>query len=345
MIGGSAGSIAALKTVFRELPRDLPASIFVVVHVSSESPGMLGHLLSQVGNLPAKNATDKEETHYGQIYVAPPDHHLILERGRVRVLRGPRENRHRPAIDPLFRSAARAYGPRVIGVLLSGLLDDGSAGLYAIKQRGGIAAVQDPKSALWSQMPQNALQYAAPQHIWRTEEIARNLTELAYSDEGTSMSKQKKSKMKGGKRSEAAKEKHTSADISASDQNAEVAYADEGEGTPSVFACPECHGVLWELRDDEMVRFRCRIGHSYGPDSLAKELSMASENALWAAVRALEEKAAMQRRIAEGIAGNGQTTTRLLEQSAADAANARLIREMIFGDTELDQDALRKKAS
>lgn len=156
VIGGSAGSIEALTTIVADFPPNLPASIFIVVHIPADSRSALAKVLSQCGPLPASNPADLEAIQRAHIYVARPDHHLLIEDGRVRVLRGPRENRHRPAIDPLFRTAAREYGPRVIGVVLSGLQDDGSAGLYAVKQRRGIAIVQDPRDTLWPDMPARA---------------------------------------------------------------------------------------------------------------------------------------------------------------------------------------------
>lgn len=338
VIGGSAGSIEALRAIVFGLPGNFPGSIFVVVHVAPNSPGLLSRLLSNSGALRATNPVDQERFHGGHLYVARPDHHLTIEDGRVRMLRGPRENRHRPAIDALFRSAAREYGPRVVGILLSGLQDDGSSGLYAIKQRGGIAIVQDPGDATWKDMPKRAIEYAKPQFILPHREIATLLVDLATKDGKSVMGTKKGSVTRKINRRKQKRNLSVPEDIQPSDVNEEAAYAEEGDGIPSVFACPECHGVLWELRDNEMVRFRCRIGHSYGPESLGRELSLASENALWAAVRALEEKAALQRRVAEGM-GDRSMSSRLLEQSSADVANARLIREMIFnGDAKLEPD-------
>lgn len=334
VIGGSAGSIESLKKIVASFPAGFPASMFIVVHMPADHPSLLAILLSQSGQLPASNPADLEQIQRGHIYVACPDHHLLIEDGRVRVQRGPRENRHRPAIDPLFRTAAREYGPRVIGVVLSGLQDDGSAGLYAIKQRGGIAIVQDPRDTMWSEMPKHAVAYASPHYVLRTRDIAPNLIELVQAGEPAMVKKNSRKKSNGKNF------KHEAAPSSRLDQptaNIDVAYSKEGEGIPSVFACPECHGVLWELKADQMVRFRCRVGHSYGTESLVRELSTASEAALWAAVRALEEKSAMQRRVAEGVGKDRKMSRRLFDQSEADATNARLIRDMIFRrDAELE---------
>lgn len=337
VIGGSAGSIEGLKKIVGGLPSDFPGSIFVVVHVSADSPSMLARLLSNCSWLPATNPFDLEPIQRGHVYVARPDHHLTIEDGKMRVRRGPRENRHRPAIDPLFRTAARVYGPRVVGTILSGLQDDGSAGLYAVKQRGGIAIVQDPGDALWKDMPRRAIQYANPHYILPACDVPLTIVELANDQQGEPAMARKSSKSRNSNVRIEKPKPLSSAGLEEPEVNQQTAYSDEGDGTPSVFACPECHGVLWELKDGKMVRFRCRVGHSYGTESLTRDLSMATESALWAAVRALEEKAALQRRVAEGTAPDKNVASRLLDQSVSDIANAHLIRDMIFRhDAELE---------
>lgn len=344
VIGGSAGSIEALKAIVSNLPPRFPASVFISVHVSADFPSMLAKLLARSSCLPVSNPADKEQIQRGHIYVSRPDHHLTIEDGRVRMLRGPRENRHRPAIDPLLRTAAREYGHRVIGVVLSGLQDDGSAGLFAVKKRGGIAIVQDPSEAEWEDMPRNAIEYVTPQYILPAEKIAQTLIELASGENVRVIEKSRvmRKKNSGGRKSNGrngGERAATETGLQKPEVNETVAYSNEGEGRPSVFACPECHGVLWELKNEKMTRFRCRVGHTYGTESLTKELSAASEAALWAAVRALEEKAAMQRRVAEGMGLGSTMSPRLLDQCDADTENARLIRKMIFRrDAELEQE-------
>src|SRR5689334_4079252 len=148
-IGASAGGVEALIAVVRALPRDIPAALFVVLHIPAQSPSFLPEILQRAGSLPTLHPEDGTKIAYGNIYIAPPDHHILVEREHIRVVRGPKENRHRPALDPLFRSLALAYGSRSVGVVLTGALDDGTAGLLAIKQRGGIAIVQDPDEALY----------------------------------------------------------------------------------------------------------------------------------------------------------------------------------------------------
>jgi two-component system, chemotaxis family, protein-glutamate methylesterase/glutaminase len=334
VIGGSAGSFGPLRSIVQSLPKDFAATLFVVVHVAADAGCLLDPLLSRAGHLEASNPKDGERIGSGHIYVARPDHHLTLEDGRVRVLKGPRENRHRPAIDPLFRSAARIYGPRVVAVLLSGLLDDGSAGLLAVRRRGGVAIVQDPEDARWEEMPRRALQYAGADYILPAEKIGPQLQCLTSAPEDETMTERKNEKP------EATGPSHDDPEA-----NLKVARSEEGQGTPSAFACPECHGVLWELKEEKMVRFRCRVGHSYAPESLFKEFSHTTEAALWAAMRALEEKAAMQRRIADST-GMPSLARRLQDQSASDEANAKIIREMIFhGDEQLEKEGPAQRAA
>ena len=357
VIGGSAGSFDPLRTIVSSLPASFPGSILIVTHMMADFPSLLEEHLGSNSHLPVNQASDQEPIRRGHIYVARPDYHLTIEAGRMRVLRGPRENRHRPAIDALLRTAARVYGPRVIGVILSGSLDDGSMGLYAVKQRGGISIVQDPAEAAWSEMPRRALGYATPHYVLKTRDIAPTLMNLVQVDQDEIvMPKKKAAKTNGHARSHnggrvrpSAKQasrddggtpRTTSSPITDGDNeaNLKVKYFDEGEGNPSVFACPECHGVLWEVREGNLIQFRCRVGHSYGSESLSVELSQASEAALWAALRALEEKAAMQRRVADGMTVDTKSARRLRDQSDSDDAHARVLRDMIFErDAELQQ--------
>lgn len=246
VIGASAGGVEALMSVVRGLPRDLPAALFVVLHVPPDGESVLPKILSHAGPLPAVHPQDGDAIEHGHIYVAPPDYHLLVERGRVRVIRGPRENRYRPAVDPLFRSAARAYGPRVVGVILSGMLDDGAAGLAAIHARGGIGVAQDPDDALFPGMPTSAMRHDHPTHIVPATEIGPLLTRLAH---------------------EPTREVEKAAVSEALEKETAIAALDMGAigdpdkpGKPSVFGCPECGGVLWEMDEGPLPRYRCRVG-------------------------------------------------------------------------------------
>lgn len=283
---------------------------------------MLPHILSRAGPLPASHAEDGEPIRPGRIYVAPPDRQMTIQDGVVRVTRGPRENRHRPAIDPLFRTAAREHDTRVIGVILTGQLDDGAAGLHAIRARGGIAIVQDPKDAPARQMPESALKYGGADYVLPAAQIGPRVVALVDSCERDSM-KEKKPNHKTAK-------KQPTNDV---EENLEVSRPNEGHGVPSPFSCPECGGVLWELKNGQLVRFRCRVGHAYTMASLSEEQGDGAEAALWAAMRALEEKAALATRIAESTT-DGRTRERLLEQAESDRHYADKVRNIIFSESD-----------
>ncbi len=179
VIGASAGGVEALGEIVAELPGDLVASIFVVLHIPPSGTSVLPAILMRRGELPASHAVDGEEIGHGHIYIAPPDHHLFLQSESVRVVRGPKENGYRPAIDPLFRSAAHSFGPRVVGVVLSGALDDGTAGLAVIKEAGGCTLVQDPVEALYPNMPSSAIECVTPDRVLRARELGHAIVDLA----------------------------------------------------------------------------------------------------------------------------------------------------------------------
>jgi len=182
VIGASLSGIDALSRLMGQLPADFPAPIFIAQHVASHSPGLLPHILSQAGRLPAVHPRNADLIQAGRVYVAPPDRHMLVEKGYVKLSHGPHENLARPAIDPLFRSAAVAYGPAVVGVVLTGQLDDGTAGLLAIKDRAGTTIVQDPAEASASSMPQSALQHVPVDHCLGLDDMAALLVMLAHDD-------------------------------------------------------------------------------------------------------------------------------------------------------------------
>ncbi len=283
VVGGSAGALPPLREILRAFPSDFPAAFFVVIHTSPTTPGMLPMLLESEIRLSASYARDGEAIRTGHVYVAPRDHHLLLDDGRVNVARGPRENGFRPAADPLFRTAAERYGPRVVGLVLSGSLDDGTAGLCLVKRHGGIAVVQDPDEATMSGMPRSAIDRGHVDHVARTAAIPALLTRLVTEPAAA------------GSASEAAPEL---------DQGTDPAEAglrglalDAMPGPPSPFTCPECGGSLWETADDADMLFNCHVGHAYAPDALENGMGERLESALWTALRTLEEHAAFFRRM------------------------------------------------
>ncbi len=305
-IGASAGGVEALTQVVRTLPPDLSAAVFIVLHIPAYGASVLPDILSRKGPLPASHPADGEAILPGRIYVAPPDHHLLVDEGRVRVTRGPSENGHRPAVDPLFRSAARACGPNAVGVILSGTLDDGTAGLLAIKQRGGFTVVQDPEEALFSGMPRSAVENVDTDAVVPAAEIGPMLALLTRRPLAEMAS--------------APAELET--EVGVAEMNMDAAEQPRA-GTPSGFTCPECHGALWEVEDGELTRFRCRTGHAYSPDSLIAQQSQDLENALWVAFRALEESAALADRLCERAQGRGHGLTAERFHAQADDARQR----------------------
>ena len=291
-VGTSAGGVEALMQLVRNLPRDLHATIFVVLHIPADSPSLLPELLSKAGVLPASHPVDGQKIQHGHIYVAPPDHHLLVEQGYMRVIYGPKENRHRPAIDPLFRSLALAYGARAVGVVLTGALDDGTAGLLAIKRRGGIAIVQDPDDALYPGMPKSALAHVAVDHVVPLVGLAPLLKRL---------STEVVSRAEIGSAS-----KDMEIEVKMAEADPYVQKADKQVGTPAAYSCPECGGVLWEIQDGEMTRFRCRVGHAFSLDSMMAEQAEALEEAIWVALKIVQEQASISRRMAEQMHSHGR---------------------------------------
>lgn len=316
VIGCSVGGVEALQRLVAGLPKTFPAAVFVVLHLSPQSTSVLPQILNRSGKLPAVHPRDNDPIRTGHIYVAPPDNHLMLEDGRVRVTHGPKENRHRPAVDPLFRSAARWYGQRVIGVVLTGSLDDGTAGLLTIKKRGGVAIVQDPEEAMAPGMPESALEVVSVDHVVTLEQIPQLLNKLVMVEV-----------MQNGKGKSSRLTKETEI-AELDDMNA---IEDENRpGTPSQFACPECGGVLWELDGEEMLRFRCRVGHAYTAGSLSVEQSEAVEGALWAAMRALEEGASLAHRMANSAKGkHPKLETKFRERAQTKMEHAEVLRKLM----------------
>jgi two-component system, chemotaxis family, protein-glutamate methylesterase/glutaminase len=324
VMGASSGGIESLMEIVSGLPRDLPAAIFVVLHVSPRGTTKFPEILTRAGRITAAHALDKEPIRPGRIYVAPPDLHLLLRNGTIRLVRGPKENNARPAIDATFRTAARAYGPRVVGVVLSGALDDGTAGLAAIKERGGIALVQDPGDALFPDMPRNAMEAVKVDYCLPTREIAPLLVRLSHE----------------ALKEEAAppipEEMQKESEIEAMDMD--TIEDEEKPGTPSVFGCPECGGVLWELQDGEMLRFRCRVGHAFGAEGLLSTQSNGLDSALWSAFRALEENAALARRLAQRARRNQRINSAKIFEQRAKAAErqADAIRQVLLSEKKLE---------
>lgn len=285
VLGASAGGVEAMTTLVRQLPANLNAALFVVIHFPAYATSVLPHVLSRAGNLPAHHATDGEEVRMGHIYIAPPDWHMMLDGGKIRLTRGPMENRHRPAIDPLFRSAALEYRERTLCIVLSGLQDDGTAGLYAVKSCGGTTVCQDPAEATYPDMPRNAIEQVGVDHILKLEEIAEFIVQTAVAPQGEESSKTLQNQL------------NQETEIAA--LNWKVLGNEAPPGKSSTLACPDCGGVLWEVQNGDVLRYRCRVGHAYSPHELLNSQEKQVEQALWTALRALEERASLLHRMAE----------------------------------------------
>ena len=275
VIGASAGGLEGLMRIVRDLAPGLPSAFFVAMHVSPNAHSRLPEILGRIARYPTRAvASGGQEIVEGRIYVATPDRHVVIEDGRVFASSGPRENHHRPSIDALFRSAAIAYGPRTVGVILSGTLDDGTAGLRWIKRAGGIALVQDPEEALFRGMPASAIANVNVDRVLRAEEIAAGILDAVTRGGGEPVSENGSVDDQGAPRSE------------------------EGQHPASDFVCPDCGGTLFALGENEVMRFRCRVGHAYSPEGLHAEQNRNLEESLWTAVRSLEEHADLSRRLA-----------------------------------------------
>lgn len=287
VIGGSAGGLESLTQIVAALPPDLVAAVFVVIHTGASASG-LHSILSHPGRIAVKQAEDEEPIRPGHVYVPRPDHHLLLYPDRIRVTRGPMENGFRPAVDPLFRTASRSFGSRVIGVVLSGALDDGTHGLSLIKQNGGIAVVQDPQEALVDSMPLSAYQNVAVDYVVPAARIGPLLVEIVQERQAAQLCS----------RGNDALEADDKATPDIAEQGSEALESPLYDRFPSAFTCPACGGALWEFKDGERLRYRCHVGHAFTGEGLLDEQDQKLEIALWTAVRALDENAALNRRMA-----------------------------------------------
>lgn len=317
VIGASAGGVETLKHLASLMPAQFPAPILVVLHVSPHGTSVLPQILSRSGPLPAVHPKEGQPLKPGTIYVAPPDQHLLVKNDLVHLSRGPRENSHRPAVDTLFRSAARIYGPRVVGVVLSGVLDDGTAGLSAIVELGGIAVAQDPSDALYPGMPESAIEHVNVNFILPVPEIAQLMVRLA-------------------EETVRAAPPAVPEDV---EYETEIVEFDMGSdiedsrrpGQPSNYVCPECGGTLWEISEADILRFRCHVGHAYSAETFLAKQTDSVEEALWVALRVLEENISLTRRMAERAAlhNRPRSAARFTEQIESAQRQAEVLRNVL----------------
>ena len=323
VVGASAGGIEALSEIVANLPPQFPGSVFVVIHVPADATSALPRILSRRGNLPAKHPRDGDAFQKGQIYVAPPNCHMMLDARRIRLVRGPREHGVRPAVDPLFRSAGISLGPRVTAVVLSGNLDDGTSGIEIIKANGGMCLAQNPEDALYSGMIKSAIESGCVDEVVPLSKIAARLVELAKE---AAEAEEEPMFEEEDKIEEAAKE------VAIDELDFAQLHSDDQPGVVSAFVCPECSGTLWEITGGETLRFRCRVGHAYAIDSLLASQEDAIENAFWVALRALEERGALMRRLLRRAQESGHKAgiQRYNEEARNIAQRAKTLRDIIL---------------
>lgn len=320
VIGASAGGVEALTKLVRALPRGYTGTLFVVLHIAPEGTSVLSSILTRAGPLPANTAKEGDLPKPGNIYVAPPNKHLLIDdAGRIALSGGPTENGHRPAVDPLFRTAAAVHGARAVGVVLSGSRDDGTAGLRAIKTAGGYAIAQDPNEALAPSMPLSAIEHVHVDAIRSVDDIAALLVDLASIEPAAVAS---------GNGASGTDSANDAADARAPAVMHSTSPVEPGNS--SGLTCPECNGALWEVRNRELIQYRCRVGHVYSLESMLAEQARSVEAALWAGVRALEERAQLMRRIAARAGGRSAGTSEGFTQEAELAEHqAALLRDAV----------------
>ncbi|WP_080057235.1 chemotaxis protein CheB [Spirosoma aerolatum] len=331
VIGASAGGVYALKELVAALPSDFQPALFVVQHVSPHAPSYLPDILTTAGHLIATHPLDGELIQPGHIYIAPPDHHLLVEYDQVIVKKGPKENRFRPSIDALFRSAAYTYGPRVIGIVLTGMLDDGTSGMWSIKRLGGTCIIQEPEEAMYASMPSSVLNYVDVDYSLPVADMALLLIRLTKE---TVMEKPALSK-------EEEKRLETEVNIAAQDSAFDLGILNMGELTP--LTCPECNGALISIKEGKLIRYRCHTGHAFTASSLLAETTKVVEESYWKAVRSLEETVLLLensgKQFAEG--GNEDAAEQFLEKAAFMRERARITRKFAMEQEKYSEDSVQ----
>jgi len=330
VIGASAGGMDALQKVVSRFPADLPAAVFIVWHLSPGLKTILPSVLNKSGPLRAGHPSDGDRIERGLIYVAPNDHHMLVENGYIRVTKGPKENRFRPAVDALFRSAAYIYGPRVIGVVLTGALDDGTAGLYTIKLRGGTAIVQEPADAMIRSMPLNALEHTNPDYTLPVAGIGDLIARLVHEEAGPLPTIERD------------EEEKTRLEVKIAEGRDALEENVMRFGELSPFTCPDCRGVLTLLKEGKIVRFRCHTGHAVSASSLLQGANEILEEKLWDGVRALDEAVMLLNRLGEkfAAAGNTRAAEQCFDKAREAHQRAHAIREAAKQTEELTADDL-----
>lgn len=316
VIGASAGGVEALSTLIVGLPPDLPASVLIVLHIPETSSSALPAILNRCKTLPVRQATDGELLESGQVYVAHPGFHMLVKQDRVRLVAGPRENGSRPAIDPLFRTAARSRGPSVASVVLTGMLDDGSLGTASVRRHGGVTIAQDPETAFFPDMPRHAIENVGVHHVLPLEKIAEKLVQLV---------------------TQPGEVDWTAYDFTdPTEMTLDELHEIESRGKPSMFVCPECSGTLFELDEEGFAHYRCHVGHAYSTETLSSKQEENLEAAMWTALRTLEEHNILLSRMIHRTEqrGLGLSVANYQRKLTEGAEKARIIRQALEVQSE-----------
>ncbi|RYD35953.1 MAG: chemotaxis protein CheB [Verrucomicrobiaceae bacterium] len=328
VIGASAGGVETLREVVAGLPADLRVPVFVVLHIPPYAASILPKILAKACPLPVIHAKDGERVSGGTVYVASPDHHLLIEGGRVAVKRGPKENRFRPSIDALFRSAAHVYGPGAVGVVLSGALDDGTSGLWSIQRTGGTVVIQQPGDARFDSMPRSALEYVVPDHLLPAAEMGPLLGRLALEP------------VPAAPPMDPHFEKLLAAEVKIAAEGGAFQKGIMELGTLTPFTCPECHGALARILNGLTLRFRCHTGHAYTDSALLEGVMECAGEMLWQVIRTLEESVMLLNNMGTHLREAGDmgraeaffTKARILEKRSRAFHDAALDHESLSGD-------------
>jgi two-component system chemotaxis response regulator CheB len=333
VVGASAGGISAVRTLLNKFPKHVPAAIFVVVHTSPDGPGMLASVLDRATELTVVTAENGMVARQGHVYVAPPDYHLIIDGGYVRLTRGPREHRFRPAVDPLFRTAAEHYGSRAIGVILSGHMADGTHGLMLMKRAGGVSIVQDPDEAQAPSMPLNAMRRGGVDYVLPVEEMPRVIMGLLMNERDR---RERKLPGKRPRKTEAPTPERPGTD---------ALRTHDFKGAPSPFTCPDCGGTLWEIKEMNLVRYRCHVGHGFNSESLRDGMDETLDETLWSALRAIEENIELRSRMKMRATDQRLTAfTGSLDEQIADLKKRAAALRTLLLDTPEDASTQGRRA-
>jgi two-component system chemotaxis response regulator CheB len=332
VMGASAGGFEAFRKIIQDLPEDFVPPLFIVWHMSPDVRGILPQVFNRENKIYAAHAFNNEEIKSNRIYIAPPDHHMLIHDGRIQITHGPKENRFRPAIDPLFRSAAYAYTNRVVGVILTGALDDGTAGLWTVKHYGGVAIVQDPLDAEVSSMPESAMRKVPIDHSVALSKIAQLLLHISKQPlpEKTDVMKDEQTKKE--------------IEVAAGASPLEKDVFNFGELTP--FTCPECHGVLSRLQNDSIVRYRCHTGHAYSVNTLMAALTERIEDGLYNAIRGIDESIMLLNHLGDHYAEANQPKLAAVYFKKAKEAQERnhIVRKATLSHEQLNKEFLEQEA-